>query len=134
MALLSILSLSCSKDYSRLGFLDQYSPKKVEDNSPRSLANIDEANCFVDNYSIEEIKRQIPSLEKSYESRVDIPDKFNFASFKAAETHYISRYSEYMFFNDDSLKCSDLPCLLSIPYETDSVSYTHLTLPTTPYV
>jgi hypothetical protein len=117
-----LLFVGCSKDYSKLTFLDKYSEPqthsllKNQHTSIRLPANDSEKLCFVDNYDISRIKSEIESLEKTFERSVRVPSKFRFTEFKNAETHYLSKYSEMMYFSEESKSCDSLPCLLNIPY------------------
>ena len=114
LLLISVVAIvGCSKDYSKLSFLDQYKVEKVNKRIP---AKVGETSCFIDEFGIDRIKNDIKTLEKSYTKRVEVPKAYKFASFNAAETHYIKRFNEYMYFGEESLNCDSLPCLLNLAY------------------
>ncbi len=105
---------SCSKDYTKLSFLNQFD--KRDSQQIRMPAKIGDESCFIDEFGIDRIKTDIETLEKAYTTRVEVPDKFKFTSLKAAETHYISRFYEQMYFSEESKSCDSLVCLLNIAY------------------
>ncbi len=111
---------SCSKDYSKLSFLDKYKPNQLI-GSQRLPAQVDGNSCFVDEFEISRIKSDISILEKKYEKSVKVPKEFRFTDFKPAETHYISRYHEYMYLGEESKSCKDLPCILNSAYGKEGI-------------
>jgi hypothetical protein len=114
LLLISIFTIvGCSEDYSKLSFLEEYKIDKMNNRIP---AKIGESSCFIDEFGIDRIKSDIKILEKSYTTRVEVPRAYEFASFNAAETHYIKRFNEQMYLGDESTKCDSLPCLLNLAY------------------
>lgn len=108
-----LIFVGCTKSYEKITFLEQ-GLSSVDYN--RLPSNSLESECFIDNFSIDIIKSENKVLEQKWSSKVAVPSKFKFTSFKAAETHYIKKYSEYIFLNDESRSCKDLPCVLNISY------------------
>jgi hypothetical protein len=113
---LSVLFFSligCTRtEYQPISWLNSQSDSEQTQRIPAST----QAACFIDAFDIEEIKKENADLEKQWKSKEKISDKFNFAKFKAAETHYIKLFEKYITLNDMAKKCSDLPCVLNAAY------------------
>lgn len=110
--LLFLFALGCSPSYEHLSWLDEY---KESDKLSRNIASAEE-DCFIDQFEIAIIKKEILDLEKSFKKNVSVPKEFRFVTFNNAESNYIKRFSKYITLNELATTCLDLPCVLNSAY------------------
>ena len=113
--ILSSLFLGCSKNsYEKISYLETYVEKGSK--QLRVPASIDKNSCFIDEFNIERIKRDILQLEKHFTNKVEIPEKYRYLKLNTAETHYIKKFHNYIYFDSETSSCRSLPCILNRAY------------------
>jgi len=109
------LLTSCSKDYSKLTWPLATNDIETTTQRERSIA-ASENECFVEQYSIDQIKSEIKLLEKKYTKNTTLTSKFDFAKFNKAESAFLSISEDYIVINEDAKKCERLVCILNTAY------------------
>lgn len=110
---LSLVIVSCSKrEFKPISYLN-IAPEK---NPLRVPANSINNKCFTDTFEIDRIRQDIATMEKTWKKKAKVPSKFEKFSLSIAQTHYVNRFHEYIFMNEQSDSCNDLQCLLNISY------------------
>jgi Mlc titration factor MtfA (ptsG expression regulator) len=110
---LLFILVSCSKEYKPISYLNS---RLKPITTQRLPANINQNKCFVEEFGIERIRDDIAQMEIDWSKSVNVPKPYNKLKLKPAETHYIKKFHTYMFHNEESLSCTNLPCLLNIAY------------------
>lgn len=107
--LLLFIFISCDQDR-KVSFLNDY-------NSHRILASNDDFDCYVDNFTLDFIIKDIKLLESDIEEIKLKEDKYDYLTLTNGQKKYLNDHSELIDFKEGSSDCSDFYCLLNTNYE-----------------